>query len=419
MAHKSKDKADCVSLDLFVGDEDDEPHSSSQNAVETLCLRILSKRGINYRFGGLQLHVKSPDFTVGKSFHVNLDENNRIDSIESYREPEDSYLFGRRRVSLLGSNNLGTSPARILITPKKTPESDAANSGAGVSNNVQATNGTAAAMNNKVSANKQIPILTADVVVEEIRPQEKSIPEGVAQPSQSLGSALVNSMNTLLNKKANNQSNASSLANSNANSPSQSIHSINSLSSSMLELRTSSPINPASSPEKLISKLTLQAFGHSDKESKYIKNKKNKKYDFKKRSKEKLLKNGEKNQENGSGQQTAAVGNTVVSKAVGDKKPENCKQPDKSVPVKEEPKESEKAKEGEKAKEKTKEKVNSKCDKKLASDHNLSIESAKKNSAVQMKSIGVCTHHLDASCLSLNLQEGFFFNLRRTRSWKK
>ena len=412
MAHKSKDKADCVSLDLFVGDEDDEPHSSSQNAVETLCLRILSKRGINYRFGGLQLHVKSPDFHVGKSFHVNLDENNRIDSIESYREPEDSYLFGRRRVSLLGSNNLGTSPARILITPKKAPETEAnaANVGASGSNSVQASEATNGTATNKVSANKQLPILTADVVVEEVRPQEKTIPEGAVQPNQSLGSALVN---TLLNKKPNNQSNASSLANSNANSPSQSIHSINSLSSSMLELRTSSPINPASSsPEKLISKLTLQAFGHSDKENKYIKNKKNKKYDFKKRSKEKLLKNGEKNQENGSGQQTAAS-STTGSKAGVDKKPENCKQPDKSVPAKEEPKESERVSE------KANKKVNSKCDKKLASDHNLSIESAKKNPTVQTKSIGVCTHHLDASCLSLNLQEGFFFNLRRTRSWKK
>lgn len=413
MAHKSKDKSDCVSLDLFVGDEDDEPHSSSQNAVETLCLRILSKRGINYRFGGLQLHVKSPDFHIGKSFHVNLDENNRIDSIESYREPEDAYIFGRRRVSLLGSNNLGTSPARILITPKKPPESEAG--GGAVAAAVPAgesTNGTA----NKASAAKQMPILTADVVVEEIRPPEKSIPENAVQPSQSLGSALVN---TLLNKRSNNHSSTSSLANSNANSPSQSIHSINSLSSSMLELRTSSPIDPtSSSPEKLISKLTLQAFGHSERESKYIKNKKNKKYDFKKRSKEKLLKNGEKNaeknQENGSGQQTAGV----KSVAVVDKKPENCKQPDKSVPAREEPKEAERVKE--KLNEKVTEKVNSECDKKLASDHNLSIEPAKTHSVQkQTKSIGVSTH-LDASCLSLNLQQGFFFfNLRRTRSWKK
>lgn len=55
MAHKHKDKSnDCVSLDLFVGDEDDEP-SSSQNVVETLCLRILSKSNIKYKFGGLQV----------------------------------------------------------------------------------------------------------------------------------------------------------------------------------------------------------------------------------------------------------------------------------------------------------------------------------------------------------------------------
>ena len=413
MAHKSKDKVDCVSLDLFVGDEDDEPHSSSQNAVETLCLRILSKRGINYRFGGLQLHVKSPDFHIGKSFHVNLDENNKIHSIESYREPEDAYLFGRRRVSLLGSNNLGTSPARILITPKKPPESEASS---GATNSVQAgepTNGTAAT-NRTATASKSVPILTADVVVEEIRQPEKTISENAGQPGQSLGSALVN---TLLNKRTNNHSSTSSLANSSANSPSQSIHSINSLSSSMLELRTSSPIDPASSsPEKLISKLTLQAFGHLDKESKYIKNKKNKKYDFKKRSKERLLKNGEKNQENGSGQQTGSAG---AKSAPADKKAENCKQPDcRSVPVREERRQGERA--SEKPIEKVKEKVNNKCDKKLASDHNLSIESAKKNSAVQTKSIGVCTH-LDASCLSLNLnQDGFFFfNLRRTRSWKK
>lgn len=398
MAHKHKDsKSDCVSLDLFVGDEDDEPTTSSQNAVETLCLRILSKKGINYRFGGLQLHIKSPDFHVGKSFHVNLDENNRIDSIESYREPEDAYSFGRRRMSLLGSNNLGTSPARILISPKVNPLSNAMinKSSNGTTNN-GANNGTSNSVTtnliNNTSVNKAInlPTLTADVVVEEIKQvqQDNKVNQEPINPTNSsLGSSLIN---TFLNKKSNSHSNNSSIN----NSPSQSIHSINSLSSSMLELRTTSPVNiQATSHEKLISKLTLQAYNHSEKESKYIKHK-SKKYDFKKRSKEKLLKNGDKNETN-----------TVLDKNRIDDK-NLVKDADK------------------KTDDKTNDKINDKNENKTLSDEidvskmASDLESIKKIETVQTKNIGVSTH-LDVSCLSLNIQEGFFFNLRRTRSWKK
>lgn len=406
MAHKHKDtRSDCVSLDLFVGDEDDEPNSS-QNVVETLCLRILSKSNIKYKFGGLQIHVKSPEFHIGKSFHVNLDENNRIDSIESYREPEDNYLFGRRRVSLLGSNNLSTMPARILITPKKPPETDPTSNN-GTTSSSTTTNGqpnqTANNVTNNLSnrtpcsqqtlANKigslnqfnsgQIPILTADVVVEEILDTQ----DNQSQTSgQSLGTTIVN---TLLNKRTVNHSNASSVG----TSPSQSIHSINSLSSSMLELRSTSPINMMST-EKMISKLTLQAFGHL--ENKYIKHK-SKKYDFKKRSKEKLLaKNGEKGDEkNGLKDSNKSLDKSMTKNA--DSQATSGKVDKTST-----------------------EKVHIKT---TASDHNLAAGSdhcevkSDKNS-VETKSIGVCTH-LDASNLSLNIPQGFFSGLRRTRSWKK
>ena len=411
MAHKHKDKSDCVSLDLFVGDEDDEPSTTQNNVVETLCLRILTKKGINFRFGGIQLHVKSPDFHIGKSFHVSLDENNHIESIESYREPEDSYLFGRRRVSLLGGNNLGALPARILVTPKKLSEeqptvaaavnnSTSSNSTNNVINNIASNVSTTNSLNNNIlpnastTANKTIqnknklPILTADVVVEEI--QEKLNQESttqIASAGQSLGQAL---MNTFLNKKSN--SNTSSVN----NSPSQSIHSINSLSSSMLELRITSPINTTSSPEKLISKLTL--FGHAEK--KYIKHK-SKKYDFKKRSKEKLLKNGEKNDSDKNGGKNIIINKDVVTKEVlSDKVNE------KSVG-------------------KADEKVNDKIEHKKSDQ----LEYQTTKNSVQTKS--VCTHctHLDAvdmlsnldnlSNSSLNISHGFFYNLRRTRSWKK
>lgn len=133
---------DQVTLELFVGEEGDQPppsigssasSSDTSAGLECLSLRILS-RHVDFRFGGLQIHVRSPAFAIGKSFQVNLDQHNRISSIESYREPEplskapsksvgSTSLISHdrrhgRRLSLLGIGATEpVNPAKIAIKP--------------------------------------------------------------------------------------------------------------------------------------------------------------------------------------------------------------------------------------------------------------------------------------------------------------
>lgn len=120
---------DSVTLDLFIGD-DASPDSSDGHRTEALCLRILSSK-TRFRFGGLQITVRSPAFEVGKIFNVCLDENNSIVSIDSIRDPSASYESSpegssrsptpsphqpsSRKISLVGS--LAPKPARIIINP--------------------------------------------------------------------------------------------------------------------------------------------------------------------------------------------------------------------------------------------------------------------------------------------------------------
>ncbi|KAI1292774.1 hypothetical protein HDE_06804 [Halotydeus destructor] len=144
---------DSVTLDLFIGedDEDNESNDSKSEAkTEALCLRILSNEKTRFRFGGLQITVKSPAFEVGKIFNVTLDANNTISGIESFRDsswdqsPEGGSTRtpspkqpGSRKISLVGS--VAPKPARIIINPS----------------------------NELASGGEELPILSAHIVVEE------------------------------------------------------------------------------------------------------------------------------------------------------------------------------------------------------------------------------------------------------------
>lgn len=134
-------EGDSVKIDLVIGDETDPTGQDldAETASEVICLRILSNR-TRFRFGGMELTVKSPAFEIGKTFSVSLDENNRLAGIESFREyplipthqrdgstsPRRSPSPGReshsssRRVSLV--NSLGLKPARIIVNPSEETE---------------------------------------------------------------------------------------------------------------------------------------------------------------------------------------------------------------------------------------------------------------------------------------------------------
>ena len=153
---------DQVTLELFVGEENEQPPPEA-SGLECLSLRILARQA-DFRFGGMMIHVRSPAFAVGKSFQVNLDQQNRIASIESYREPEFGWSAssmsnranatpttgqrGGRRLSLLGGCSPDpANPAKIAIQP---PPQDARCSHCSHCN-----------------AQDQLPNLQVDVLVEE------------------------------------------------------------------------------------------------------------------------------------------------------------------------------------------------------------------------------------------------------------
>lgn len=132
---------DVVKLDLVIGDEETSgqnfDESSSEDPPEVLVLRILSTK-TRFKFGGLELSVKSPAFEVGKTFSVSLDENNKLAGIDTVSETFDQIKSGdtsrsasrtaspsrsatpasnagSRRVSLVSS--LSLKPARIIVNP--------------------------------------------------------------------------------------------------------------------------------------------------------------------------------------------------------------------------------------------------------------------------------------------------------------
>ena len=123
---------DSVTLDLFIGEDESSPDASGQTPrTEAICLRILSSK-TRFRFGGLQITVRSPAFEVGKIFNVSLDENNSIVGIDSIRDmplsnswdnspegssrsPTPSPRPSSRKISLVGA--MTPKPARIIINP--------------------------------------------------------------------------------------------------------------------------------------------------------------------------------------------------------------------------------------------------------------------------------------------------------------
>jgi len=156
-------QGDSVKIDLVIGDETDPSGEDLEEstATEVICLRILSNR-TKFRFNGMEITVKSPAFEVGKTFAVNLDEENRLAGIETFKEyypvqvqnnhhhrshrhqnetsdrtssPVHSGSSSRstspssrpcssstRRVSLV--NSLGIKPARILVNASDETESN-------------------------------------------------------------------------------------------------------------------------------------------------------------------------------------------------------------------------------------------------------------------------------------------------------
>lgn len=161
---------DTVKLDLVITDESDPSDDLSCDdaaASEVLCLRILSHK-TRFRFGGLEISVKSPAFEVGKTFNVALDEHNRLAGIESFKEmqppshsEDTSPLHSRsatpsgsrpssRRVSLVSS--LGLKPARILVNPS-----------------------------NETEENEGLPLLSARMILEEERNHESSVDRGTRE----------------------------------------------------------------------------------------------------------------------------------------------------------------------------------------------------------------------------------------------
>ena len=141
-------EGDTVTLDLVIDDENeaDPDNFDESTAREVVCLRILSSK-TRFRFGGLEITVKSPAFEVGKTFSVSLDEQNRLAGIESFKQeqpylpplyssssqgnssPNDSRTVtplssrpSSRRVSLVGS--LGLKPARIVVNPSSANENN-------------------------------------------------------------------------------------------------------------------------------------------------------------------------------------------------------------------------------------------------------------------------------------------------------
>lgn len=149
--HTNKKEGDCVSLDLVIDDENETDSSTfdESSAREVFSVRILSGKS-HFRFGGLEITVKSPAFEVGKTFSVSLDENNRLAGIESFKQDFNPYVPGcvasgssgvgnisptsshsatpcsshpsSRRVSLVGS--LGLKPARIVVNPSSATENN-------------------------------------------------------------------------------------------------------------------------------------------------------------------------------------------------------------------------------------------------------------------------------------------------------
>lgn len=173
MNSKSDPLGDSVKLDLVITDESDPSDDLScdeTTAREVLCLRILSHK-TRFRFGGLEISVKSPAFEVGKTFNVALDEENRLVGIESFSDPfqgsrsdDASPLNSRsptpcgsrpssRRVSLVSS--LGLKPARIVVNPS-----------------------------NETEENEGLPLLAARMVLEEERPRDSSQDRGTRERSK-------------------------------------------------------------------------------------------------------------------------------------------------------------------------------------------------------------------------------------------
>lgn len=129
---------ECVKLDLFIGEEETLGSKNEAMATEALCLRILTYK-TKFRFGGMNVHVRSPAFEIGKSFIVNLDENNIIQGIQSYRENDYPTASSESSsISFLG--NFAQKPAKIVVTPAED------------------------------IVDCELPILSADIVVDEIDP---------------------------------------------------------------------------------------------------------------------------------------------------------------------------------------------------------------------------------------------------------
>ena len=178
-------EGDSVKIDLVIGDESDPSGEDLEEstATEVICLRILSNK-TKFKFNGMEITVKSPAFEVGKTFAVNLDQNNRLAGIETFQESYSHPLQNNRhrqesdeghsnsssrsvspcrspsrctprRVSLV--NSLGLKPARIIVNSSDETE-----------------------------ANEGLPLLSARLALEEHFPRPSSTSGGDASsPSYS------------------------------------------------------------------------------------------------------------------------------------------------------------------------------------------------------------------------------------------
>ena len=132
---------DLVKVDLVIDETPDGSNGSSsesQDPPEVLVLRILSSK-TRFKFGGLEVSVKSPAFEVGKTFAVSLDENNVVAGIEVIEESRrgenssratspsrptpassaSSAVSCQRRIS-----HLTLKPARIIVNPSDESDSN-------------------------------------------------------------------------------------------------------------------------------------------------------------------------------------------------------------------------------------------------------------------------------------------------------
>jgi hypothetical protein len=144
-------EGDSVKIDLVIDDTSDPSGDDNEEstATEVICLRILSNK-TKFRFNGMEITVKSPAFEVGKTFAVNLDQDNRLAGIETFKESyscnqhnnhhqqrsrEESHSASSsrsatpcgsksssRRVSLV--NSLRLKPARIIVNSSDETEAN-------------------------------------------------------------------------------------------------------------------------------------------------------------------------------------------------------------------------------------------------------------------------------------------------------